>query len=482
MSDWFADSFDAASTGAVLLDPTGHVARANPMFRELLGLKEEPKGLSLRDLLGRTAPLFERGWRQALEEAHKVELRGVPLEPASQDRRRTVDAEFHPQLDAGGLETTVLLVVHDRTGFAENAPEAARLFYQAFLHSTNVMELTDRDGYLVDVNPAFERVYGFRKEEVLGRRPSLVASGRTDRAIYNRMWGALLDPKVGSWSGEIINRDRQGTEHPILLAISAIRGEDGAVTHFLGVAVDLTERRAWERAAMHSERMFSLGQLAAGVAHEINTPLANIMLIAESIRRRNPDPWTSERIDSLLDQSESAARIVRGLLDFARRPETKVGEVDLGKVVTSSVSFLQGKHSSAVEVEIETAKTPVVVHGDREQITQVVVNLLNNAYDALDGHGRVVLRVFADEDGAHVTVSDNGPGMGPEVQAHLFEPFFTTKPEGKGTGLGLAICHGIVQSHGGTIDVDSAVGEGSTFDVRLPLSLAPSGGPPRHVG
>jgi len=266
----------------------------------------------------------------------------------------------------------------------------------------------------------------------------------------------------------VINRDRGGVEHPVLLAITAIRAPDGAITHFLGVAVDLTERRAWERGAMHSERLASLGQLAAGVAHEINTPLANIMLIAESIRRRSVDPWTQGRIDSLLQQTESTARIVRGLLDFARRPEARIGEVDLGELVTHSVNFLKGKQSADVEVELDVPKEPVFVRADREQINQVVTNLLNNAYDALDGHGRVLVEVGASEGWAHIRVTDNGPGIVPEVLTHLFEPFITTKPEGKGTGLGLAICHGIVQSHGGEIEVDSEPGQGATFDVRLP--------------
>ena len=361
------------------------------------------------------------------------------------------------------------MVVTERTGPQHDPAESTRLFYQAFLHSTNAMELTDRDGFLVDVNPAFERIYGYRKEELIGRRPNVVASGRTDRSTYDRMWKALLDPAVGAWSGELINQDRDGVDHPVLLAISAIRAPDGTITHFLGVAVDLSERRAWERAAMHSERLASLGQLGAGVAHEMNTPLANIMLIAESIRRRSEDPWTRSRVDSLLQQAESAAQIVRGLLDFARRPEAKIGEVDLSELVRSSVKFLEGKQSAGVELALSVPTEPVLVRADREQVKQVVTNLVNNAYDALGGRGRVAVDVATSGEWAHIRVRDNGPGLPPEVQTHLFEPFITTKPEGKGTGLGLAICHGIVQSHGGEIEVVTAAGEGTTFDVRLPL-------------
>jgi two-component system, cell cycle sensor histidine kinase and response regulator CckA len=473
-SSWFETTFDENTVGAVLIDRDGLVERTNETFRDLLGGVEPIVGQVFVSLLSPASARLETARLEALEHGRKVELRGVVLEPANRDRRRIVDVELFPQSTLPDGRAGVLVVLRDRTGPRGDLFDSARLFYQAFLHSTNAMELTDRDGYLVDVNPAFERIYGYRKEEVIGRRPNIVASGRTDPAIYSRMWKDLVDADLGSWSGELINRDQKGIDHPVLLSITAIRGDDGAITHFLGVAVDLTEQKAWERGGMHTDRLASLGQLAAGVAHEINTPLANIMLIAESVRRRTADPWTRGRIDSLLRQTDSAARIVRGLLDFARRPETRVGEVDLAELVTHVANFLKGKQSVDVEVEVSVPTEPIVVRGDRDQLIQVVTNLLNNAYDAVEGKGKVSVRLTSDVEWAHIRVADDGTGIAPEVAEHLFEPFFTTKAEGKGTGLGLAICHGIVQSHGGTIEVQSEVGHGATFDVKLPRISEPS--------
>ncbi len=468
--DWFDSTFGRGPMGALLLNPDGTVERTNVAFRELLGLTYEIAGRPLTDVLGPGLQRLDAARVRALTQRRKVSLSDVVLEPARRDRRRTVDIDLYPQSDDDGHVSGVLVVVTDRTGPGRDLADSARLFYHAFLHSTNAMELTDRDGYLIDVNPAFERIYGYSKEEVIGRKPNVVASGKTDPSIYTRMWKELLDPNGGSWSGELINRDRRGVDHPVLLTITAIRGPDGTITHFLGVAVDQTERRAWEQGAMHSERLASLGQLAAGVAHEINTPLANIMLIGESVRRRTTEPWTQDRIDSLLQQTESAAKIVRGLLDFARRPEARVGEVDLEPLVNQVIAFLRAKQAVDVEIEVVMPPEPVVVRGDREQIHQVVTNLLNNAYDAVDRHGKIVVEIRADPEWAHIRVQDNGPGMPADVQAHLFEPFYTTKPEGKGTGLGLAICHGIVESHGGTIEVESEPGKGTIFDVALPRS------------
>lgn len=481
--DWFEATFGRGPMGAVLLDPEGRIERTNGAFRDLMGLDEDPSGRRLGELLASGEERLESARSRAQREQKSRSLHGFTLEAVGRKRRHTVDLDFYPRSNESGGVTGVLMVLHDRTGTQQDALASARLFYQAFLHSTNAMELTDRDGFLIDVNPAFERIYGYRRDELVGRRPNIVASEKTDRATYTQMWSDLLDPKLGAWSGELVNQDRNGVEHPVLLTISAIRAEDGTITHFLGVAVDLTEQRRLERQAMHSDRLVSLGQLAAGVAHEINTPLANIMLIAESVRRRTPDPWTRGRVDSLLHQTESAARIVRGLLDFARRPEPKIGEVDLNDTVRGTVAFLQGKQSSGVELVTELPAEPLRVRGDRDQIHQVITNLLNNAYDALNGQGRIDVRLTSDPEWVHLSVADNGPGIPPDVRAHLFEPFFTTKPEGRGTGLGLAICHGIVASHGGTIDVVSEVGKGSTFSVHLPR-LVPdqTGAAPEPLG
>ncbi len=468
--DWFEATFERGAMGALLVGPDGRIVRSNPAFRQLLGAKEELTGRSIEEILAHGGERLEEGRRRALSDARARSLDGFVLEAPGRKRRHVVDVEFFPQSSPTGETTGVLLIFHDRTGIHQDSAATARLFHQAFLHSTNAMELTDRDGYLIDVNPAFERIYGYRRDEVIGQRPNIVASGRTDPATYRAMWKDLLDPALGSWSGELINRDRSGTEHPVVITITAIRGSDGAITHFLGVAVDMTELRRLERQAFHSDRLVSLGQLAAGVAHEINTPLANITLIAESVRRRSADAWTRGRIDSLLHQTESAARIVRGLLDYARRPETRTGEFDLSESVRSVVAFLQGKQAAGVQVTVTVPKDPVVVRGDREQIHQVLTNLLNNAYDAVDGNGRIEVELTADADWVHLSVADTGTGIPEDVRVHLFEPFFTTKSEGKGTGLGLAICIGIVESHGGNIEVESEVGKGSKFVVNLPRS------------
>ncbi len=350
-----------------------------------------------------------------------------------------------------------------------------RIFYQSFLTSSNAIEITDRNGIIIDVNPAFEQIYGYSRAECIGRKPSLVRSRHSRPELYARMWADLTDPAIGHWSGEMMNRDRRGAERPVLLTITAVRNDRNETTHYVGVAVDLSERRKWERSAAHSDRLVSIGQLAAGIAHEINTPLANIMLVAESIRRRAGDPWVRSRVETIVSQVEHADRIVRGLLDFARRSEPTFAEFDLTKIARDAVEFVRGKQNSDVEIDARYFPGPIPIWGDRGQLIQVLTNVLNNAFEAIEGPGRIEVETHRDGADAVVEITDSGPGIPASVLPHIFQPFFTTKPEGKGTGLGLAICHEIVQSHHGTISAENGPLGGARFTIRLPMeSTEPS--------
>jgi len=468
---------DEAPIGLILLERDGTVAWANATYRRWGGASGGTPGesRSYRDdpLLGLTAlgAAIGRALRGTVAGGNVWSAQGVPLLLPDGAPVRYVDAALSVASGAEGPPSHLVLLLVDATERMREQ-ERARLHYSAFLTSTNAIEVTDRSGVLIDVNPAFEATYGYSRAECLGKKPSLVRSRRTGREVYDRMWAELRDPTRGHWSGEIVNHDRWGREHPVFLTITAVRNDAGETTHYVGVAVDLTEQKTWERVAAHSDRLASLGQLAAGVAHEINTPLANVMLVSESLRRRATDPWTRGRAETIASQVESAARIVRGLLDFARRSEPQVARLDLSEVARETVHFLRGKQSANVEVDERYPTEPLTILGDRGQLMQVLTNLLLNSYDALETlpDGRIVVEARRVDRMAEIEVRDSGPGIPLEALPHVFEPFFTTKPEGRGTGLGLAICHGIVQAHGGTIVARNVPGGGASLLVSLPLA------------
>jgi two-component system cell cycle sensor histidine kinase/response regulator CckA len=456
--------------GIGVLDRRGRLRSANPPLLEILGSGPALLGTSLLELAAFTDAGLQTPLENAIREGRSGLLRAARFRPSA-GAERLLDAEFHPVVSADGEYHEVLLLLSDVTAGPFQAGRAA-MFYQAFLHSSNAIEITDREGLYVDVNPAFERIYGYRREEVVGQRPRLISSPKTPRSVFTDMWAALRDPARGEWSGEILNVDRSGREHPVLLEISALRNAQGEVTYYVGVANDVSELRLLQLQSMRAERLASLGQLAAGVAHELNTPLANIMLIAESLQRRAPTPWVSSRAEAVIGQVDVASRVVAGLLDFGRYHPADTEEVELAPLIEESIRFVRGKRSRQVEVTSSTGPTGLRVPINRIQILQVLVNLLNNAYDAMEDHGRIRVESRATPDQVEISITDTGPGIPDNVLPHIFEPFFTTKIDGKGTGLGLAICHGIVTSHGGTLGVHTVLGQGTTFTVTLPRTAA----------
>ncbi len=466
-----------AHVGIAILETPGILRWANAAFFAASGWGPTHLGRDIHEIADGGEPLgvaIRDAVAAALRDQRPVTLRSVLVKtPGGKDTY--VDVEARELVVTEGPRRE-LVEVHEVTERVEERRQAL-LFYSSFLTSTNAMEITDARGVLVDVNPAFERIYGYSRAECIGRRPNIVRSPSTPPEVYRRMWADLADPARGYWSGELLNRDRAGTDRPVFLTITAIKGDARAPTHFLGVAVDLSERKYWERAAGRTDRLASLGQLAAGVAHEINTPLANVMLVTESLRRRDPDPWTRGRLDTITGQVEVAAKIVRGLLDFARRSEPHMAELDLKDVTHDTVEFLKGKQSENVDFDVRLPAEKVPIRGDRGQLIQVLTNVLNNAYDAMEGEGRITIEVRRHDDDAEVEITDSGPGISEEALPHIFEPFYTTKPEGQGTGLGLAICHGIVQTHHGSMVARNVAPRGASFLITLPLADMDPGTP-----
>jgi len=254
----------------------------------------------------------------------------------------------------------------------------------------------------------------------------------------------------------------------------------------LKVALVIEQREAKEGQAnlqaqiRHAERLATIGQLAAGVAHELNEPLGRILGFAQLARKSEGLP---EQVALDLDRIQAstlyAREIVRKLLLFARQSPPKKEPVDLGRLVAEGIQFLEPLCSeSGVRLIRDLQPGLPSVTADASQIQQVLVNLSVNALQAMPRKGILTLRTFSRESYVALSIEDTGCGMTPEVLRQIFIPFFTTKEVGQGTGLGLPVVHGIVTAHGGTVHVESTPGCGSRFEVRLPTACpeAPGGG------
>ncbi|MGZ5968040.1 MAG: hybrid sensor histidine kinase/response regulator [Polyangiales bacterium] len=280
------------------------------------------------------------------------------------------------------------------------------------------------------------------------------------------------------WSDEYLFRRANGTYAAVLDRGVVIRDEQGKPARMIGSMMDLTERRELQARLALADRMASVGTLAAGVAHEINNPLAyvvtNLDAAANEIARLAPGSRALQALAEAKEGSERVRRIVQDLKTFSRADDDSRERVDLKSVVVSSLDLAMNeiRHRARLVRDLRDAPR---VDANAGKLGQVVVNLLVNAAQAIpegavDKHEiRVVTRT--DDDGhAVLEVADTGPGMPPEIRRRIFDPFYTTKPVGEGTGLGLTICHGIVTALGGSIEVESMVGAGSTFRVTLPPS------------
>jgi hypothetical protein len=238
---------------------------------------------------------------------------------------------------------------------------------------------------------------------------------------------------------------------------------------------DITERSDLERRLVQADKLSSIGLLAAGVAHEVNTPLAVISTYAQMLTKQlSEDDSKAKLLDKIAKQTFRASEIVNSLLNFSRTSQTEFGEVDLNRTIEDTIALVRHQLDKAqVHVRTELAPELPPVKGNGGKLQQVFLNLVLNARDAMERGGTLTVRTVSDHKTVRVEVADTGQGIPPENLTRIYDPFFTTKAARKGTGLGLSVSYGIVQEHGGSIEVTSQVGEGTVFHLEFPLSRKP---------
>jgi len=346
--------------------------------------------------------------------------------------------------------------------------------------------ITDADGLIQYVNPAFERITGYAREEVLGENPSILMSGNMSKAFYQAMWDVLLQGET--WTGRFENRKKDGTIYIEDAVISPVKNAEGEVVNYVAIKTDVTEDLLREEQLQQTQKMESIGRLAGGIAHDFNNILQTITGFSELILADMTDT-TAHRHDVL--EIQKAARLakdlIQQLLAFSRNQPTEYRRADLNRVLTDAKKMIEQPLGDTVELvmELDSALKPVEV--DTTQILQIMMNLVVNARDAMPSGGRLILRtenveLKPAEQPTHsgvtvgewvcLSVVDTGCGMDELQLSRIFEPFYTTKQLGGGTGLGLSVAYGIVEKHGGWIQVKSEPGKGSVFKIYFPLFAA----------
>lgn len=391
---------------------------------------------------------------------------------------------------------------------------------RAVEQSPATVVITTVDGLIEYVNPKFEEVTGYAAEEVIGENPRILSSGAQSPEFYSELWDTLLSGDV--WRGEFRNKKKNGEYYWASASISAVHDDQGQITHFVAVEEDVTEQKLLAAQLAQAQKLEAIGQLAAGIAHEINTPIqyvgdnvsflntafekllelitvydellhqgANGSVATEQLAQID-EKSKSIKLDFLLREIPNAieqsrdgitriAKIVRSMNIYSHPGTGEKVPVDLNDAIENTVNVTRNEWKHVADVLTDLDKELPTIDGLPAEINQVVLNIIVNSAQAIgevlndrpENKGTITIKTSREDASAVIEISDNGPGIPEDIRARVFEPFFTTKEVGKGTGQGLAIAHSVVvKKHGGTITCDSEAGDGTTFTIHLPIEQA----------
>ncbi|MGD8984067.1 MAG: PAS domain S-box protein [Desulfobacteraceae bacterium] len=482
--DWRIRVFDSLSFPTLILRPDRVIVTANQIFLEKFGAMEQIVGKRCHEVFYHS------------KEPCSSEM--CPLPKVIADRKgqsilsrltdehgdqKWDDRVFSPILDDEGEILYIMESVRDVTRLKtleKELRETKEFFENVIQSSASAIVAADRTGNILFMNRAAEDLFGYAVEDVLGTKSveQVYPAGKA-REIMRKMRDETIGGKGKLPPTKITIINASGEEIPVEITAAIIYEGDREMAT-MGIYNDLRERLAVERKleeaqaqVAHSEKMASLGQLAAGVAHEINNPLTGILLYAnlvlERFEREHP---LREDLEYVVEDTIRCKNIVKNLLAYSRQTNPSKEILQMNTLVENSLSLIRDQELFMnIEVIKEMSADMMLVHADKNQLCQAIINLVINAVDAMARKGILTFRTYRDKPSGKVylEISDTGSGIPDENVSKIFDPFFTTKALGKGTGLGLSTAYGLVKENGGDISVKETSAEGTTFLLELPL-------------
>ncbi|MGD9034002.1 MAG: PAS domain S-box protein [Desulfobacteraceae bacterium] len=482
--DWRIRVFDSLSFPTLILKPDRVIVTANQIFLKKFGAMDQVIGKRCHEVFydskepcsSEMCPLPQV---IADRKGHSI-LKRLTDEHGDE---RWEDRVFSPILDDGGEILYIMESVRDVTRLKTLEKELRKtkeFFENVIQSSASAIVAADRTGTILFMNRAAEDLFGYAAEDVLGTKSveQVYPAGKA-REIMRKMQDETIggEGKLPPTKITIINAS--GEEIPVEITAAIIYEGDREVAT-MGIYNDLRERLAVERKlkeaqaqVAHSEKMASLGQLAAGVAHEINNPLTGILLYANMVleRLKKSDPFR-EDLEYVVEDTMRCKNIVKNLLAYSRQTNPSKEILQMNTLVEQSLNLIREQELFMnIEVIKEMSGDTMLVHADKNQLCQAIINLVINAADAMERKGSLTFRTYRDKPARRVylEISDTGSGIPEENVSKIFDPFFTTKGLGKGTGLGLSTAYGLVKENGGDISVRETSAEGTTFLLDLPL-------------
>ncbi len=464
--------------GFWLIDSRGCIADLNEAYTELTGY-------SRTEIIGRSIDEINV-FDQPGDVPARMKRIGEKGSEFFQTRHRCKDGHLIDlELTVTHLDTGdghFICFFRDLSGRKEFEPERDRLS-MAVDQVGDIIVVTDVQGTIQFVNPAFERITGYSRTEAIGQNPRLLKSGVQDEPFYKNLWETIGSGKT--WQGRMVNKRPDGSFYTEESTISPVFDESGKTINYVAVKRDITAMLELEKRLSQAEKMEAIGVLAGGIAHDFNNILFPIIGFAELLLEDlRDDQNRRQKVTEIYTGARRAAELVQQILAFGRQGGVERRPISVQKVVREVISLARSAIPNNFSIEGDLGGDHSVIQADPTQLHQMVMNLITNAYQSMQDKSSGVIKICVElkeiegddrpertlEPGTYVAirVSDSGGGIDPALLDRIFEPYFTTKATGKGTGLGLAIVHGLVREYNGDITVESELGVGSTFTLYLP--------------
>ncbi len=384
-------------------------------------------------------------------------------------------------LDSASEDSGLAIFAIDVSGLKHAIEEQSQLV-TAVEHAAESIIVTDPAGVIEYVNPAFEKITGYSRHEVIGGNIELLDSGQHSKAFFSTIIDTLQQGEI--WQGRMVNKRRDHSLYETEVTVSPIKNKAGSITNYVSVQRDVSHEVRLERQLRQAQKMEAIGTLAGGIAHDFNNLLMGIQgNISLSLLDIEPNSPLVKNLKKIEQYVQNGVDLTKQLLGFARGGKYEISLLNLNALIEEQ-NLMFSRTNKDIIFKNEAKPNLWSVEADRGQIEQVLMNLYLNALQAMPSSGTLTTRtgnVTIDKDQYNpyyvkagnyikITIADTGIGMDEDIQQRIFDPFFTTKEMGRGTGLGLASVYGIVKNHEGFINVFSKKGQGTKFEIYLPAS------------
>lgn len=466
-------ALDASSIVAIT-DPKGVITFANEKFIEISGYEEN-------ELLGKNHSILSSGYhsKEFFKNLWKTigqgnVWRGEIRNKAKDGTFYWVDTTIVPFLNKKGKPYQYVSIrndVTDRKTTEEHLKQTVKEVNDIHfaLNQSSIVAFTNQKGIITSVNDKFCEISKYKREELIGQDHHILNSGFHSKEFFKQLWHTIGNGRV--WKGEIRNKAKDGTYYWVDTTIVPFLNEHGKPYQYLAIRNDITERKKTEEILHRQDKLAAVGQLAAGVAHEIRNPLTSMKGYAEFLLLDETDEQRKEFIDIILDEIDRVNNIVEDFMVLAKPKEVELKEKNIIPIIQDVLSLLEFEaRKKHVRLHFDYKEDIIQIECDENRLKQVFLNFVKNGIEAMPDGGDLFVRSFILEQNVQISIQDTGVGIPEEKLKKIGEPFFTTKENGN--GLGLMVSFKIIESHNGKVFIESEQNKGTTFNILLPAKIA----------